>query len=552
MLEAIRQNSRSTIIYVLFGVLIAVFVINFGPGSGGCGGTLSSSYAAHVAGSTVTEADYRLLYVALGATNIPPAMARERKLKEFVMDKLIERELLAQDAEKLGFSVSDKEVEDLLATGKMYILSVPRRADEFMVDGAFDYKRFSSFVENRLGVSVQHFIDLQRREMLAEKVKQAMATATRVTPDEAKADYVQRETQSNLEFVRFSPRSYDGEVTLTPEEIADYRQKHADDIKKQYEDRSFLYKNVERSLRGRLILVEVPKPAGDAKPDEALAAAAEKKAQGLRAQLDKGDFAAIARASSDDASTKSRGGDLGWRKAGLTGFPKELEDKVFAAKPGDIIGPEKTERGFEIVKVEKFRQGDVSLDDAAPEIAEDKARTEKAKVLAKAAADAAVKAHAADKTLAVEFPRPGANPGEDDKAPPPPANAAFAEETGLFPRGSDRVNGIGLSAEIMKTAFTLAEGAIAGPFEVDNTWVVVRVKERKQADMKAWDEKKDELLRQLERQKWADVLESYLKQRCVEARDAKRIDANPAVLSYDGSGEEPSAPSTYIPCGNRL
>ena len=36
-----------------------MFVINFGPGSGGCGGALSTSYAAHVAGSTVSEADYR-------------------------------------------------------------------------------------------------------------------------------------------------------------------------------------------------------------------------------------------------------------------------------------------------------------------------------------------------------------------------------------------------------------------------------------------------------------------------------------------------------------
>ena len=28
-----RQNSRSAIIYILFGILIAAFVISFGPGS---------------------------------------------------------------------------------------------------------------------------------------------------------------------------------------------------------------------------------------------------------------------------------------------------------------------------------------------------------------------------------------------------------------------------------------------------------------------------------------------------------------------------------------
>ena len=42
MLAAMRRNSRNVIIYVLFGVIIAVFVINFGPGSRGCGGEVGT------------------------------------------------------------------------------------------------------------------------------------------------------------------------------------------------------------------------------------------------------------------------------------------------------------------------------------------------------------------------------------------------------------------------------------------------------------------------------------------------------------------------------
>ena len=41
MLAAMRANSRNVIIYVLFGILIAVFVINFGPGSNGCGAQIA-------------------------------------------------------------------------------------------------------------------------------------------------------------------------------------------------------------------------------------------------------------------------------------------------------------------------------------------------------------------------------------------------------------------------------------------------------------------------------------------------------------------------------
>jgi peptidyl-prolyl cis-trans isomerase D len=544
VLEAIRRNSRSTIIYVLFGVLIAVFVINFGPGqSGGCGGVLSTSFAARVAGSTVSEQDYRLSYIALGGPNIPAAFARERHLKEFVMDKLIERELLAAEAEKLGFSVSQKEVEDLLATGKMYILSIPRRADDFMVEGAFDYKRFQTFVENRLGVNVQRFLEVQQREMLAEKVKQLMGSSVKVTPAEAKADYEQRETTANLEFVRFSPRQFESKVDPSADEIAAYAKSHAAEIQKQYDERSFLYKKVERQAHLREVLVAVDKD----EKDEAAVKKAEAKAAKLRAAVGKAGMAAVAKRDSDDAATRARGGDLGWRKKGLTGLGQALEDKVFAAKAGDIIGPERTDRGFEIVEVGGFREGDIPLEQVAPEIAEDKLRTESAKALAKAEAERAIQSHAADKTLAEEFPKPESEESDPVKrALQPPA----AEETGAFPKRGELIPQLGVSSEVMKQAFTLKPGQVAGPFDVSGSWIAIRVKDRKDPDWKSFDEHKDEQLRQLERQKWADVVEEYTKQRCIEARDAGNIKWNDQVLSYEGV--EGPAEVHYVPCGNRL
>src|SRR3954465_9146937 len=98
MLEMLRRNSRNAVIYVLFGVIIAVFIINFGPGSKGCSpGGGATTYAAKVSGSTLTEQDFRFAYIALTRGQVPSQLAQDRKLKEFVMDKLIERELLAQE-----------------------------------------------------------------------------------------------------------------------------------------------------------------------------------------------------------------------------------------------------------------------------------------------------------------------------------------------------------------------------------------------------------------------------------------------------------------------
>src|SRR4051794_40429732 len=104
MLAAMRRNSRNVVIYVLFGVIIGVFILNFGPGGRGCsGGGASNAYASKIAGVTVSEQEFRFTYIGAGGGQFGP---RDQRVKEVVMDKLIERELFAQEAEKLGFSVS--------------------------------------------------------------------------------------------------------------------------------------------------------------------------------------------------------------------------------------------------------------------------------------------------------------------------------------------------------------------------------------------------------------------------------------------------------------
>ena len=208
MLQAMRRNSRHAIIYVLFGILIAAFVISFGPGSRGFGYSgVSSAYAAKVAGSTVSEQDFHFAYVALGGTQYPPQVARERRLKEFVMDWLIERELFAEEASRLGYDVSNKEAEDQIYAGKMIVMGVPRRVDSYVYkDGKFDYDRFKMVSQNQLGVTVQHFIEIQKREMLADKLREAMRVSSKVSPDEVK-EGVRAEGAAGQPRVRPLPRA---------------------------------------------------------------------------------------------------------------------------------------------------------------------------------------------------------------------------------------------------------------------------------------------------------------------------------------------------------
>jgi peptidyl-prolyl cis-trans isomerase SurA len=108
-----------------------------------------------------------------------------------------------------------------------------------------------------------------------------------------------------------------------------------------------------------------PKPAGAASPPptappaptEADVAAAEAKAKGLLDQIHKGaTFEEVAKKNSDGPSA-SQGGDLGYFERGK--LSKELEDRTFAMKAGDVTDVIRTKQGFVILKVAEHQQAGV-------------------------------------------------------------------------------------------------------------------------------------------------------------------------------------------------
>ena len=81
-----------------------------------------------------------------------------------------------------------------------------------------------------------------------------------------------------------------------------------------------------------------------------------KLASGIKARLDKGeDFATVAKEVSDDATTKSRGGELGAiskddKRLDARGWGP-LAEKAFEMKVGEVSGPIKTNTGYHIITV---------------------------------------------------------------------------------------------------------------------------------------------------------------------------------------------------------
>jgi len=555
MLDQMRKNSRSVLITVLFGIIILVFIINFGPQSRGssCEQAMSDDhFAAKVGRQLVTNNDFRYGFMLSGGDRYPPKIAKQEHLKEAVMDKLIERELLAGMAEKLGFVVTDEEVDDQIADGKIVTLggaSVP--VPMLQKEGRFNVDSFKSFVRVQLQSTPNQFLEEQKKELLASRVRNLVRSSVAVSPEEVKSDFVRRNRQINLEYIRFTSRRQEAEVALTDEEIAAYASNNEAKLKEIYEQKKYLYEKAPSQRRVRQILVKVPHDA-DEKTDKA----AREKADALAEKLKRGakssgknalTFNELAKQASDDTATKARGGDLGWKARGGANLTGEAEDKVFAAKNGAIVGPSKGSEGYIITKVEGSREGHIPFEMARLELAEERLRQEQAVKRAKAAAEAALATANANPTAALKtiFPPPSDTQEATDAGAAP-----RVEETGLFaPRATPEgvvVEGIGISNTVAKAAMALTtEKPLAGPFAVGDNFFVLRLKERKEPDLADFEKRKLELAREAELAKGERVLSDWTHAACVEAKEAKRIFVNTDVLKY---GEEQNEQVSYEPC----
>ena len=138
------------------------------------------------------------------------------------------------------------------------------------------------------------------------------------------------------------------DVTIPEEELKKYYTEH---------EKDFL---VPESARVRHIYFEAAK---DATPE--VKEKAKSKAEAVLKQLKDGaDFAAVARASSEDAESAAKGGDLGVLTPGKTNS-KEFETAAFALKAGETSPVVETPFGYHIIRVdERTEHRTASFDEA--------------------------------------------------------------------------------------------------------------------------------------------------------------------------------------------
>lgn len=538
MLESILQKTRGLVLAFMIISLSAVFVLQFGgPQAQGCSKGSGHAFAAEVYGDKISVNEYRAAFALAGGDNYPPELAKQYKLDENVLHGLVERDLLARQARKLGLSASPDDVmhkvaEDGLVHTSMSVNagpylppSGPRRFDFKDQKGKFNKDNLKKFIQYRLRRSIEEFANEQADETLAQDVRDLVTSQVTVSAHEVWDAYVREKDSVTLRYARFSPVFYSSKLTPSAAELDAFIADNQKDVDAEYEREKHRYTGLEKQVHARHILIKAEESASETDK-----AAARKRAEDLAARARKGeDFAALAKQHSEDSGSAKKGGDLGWNPKGR--MVKPFDEAQFALAPGAISDVVQSQFGFHVIKVEGTREGDVPLAEAKRELAEKLYTDRKTAQLAKSAATHALselKAGKSPDALNGELSGAAAGGGEADPLAPQ------FRDTQPFGRTDTPIAGPFDGSPLVRAAFELTEAKPLpdAPLQLGDEWVVFRLEARAQAKREELTDKEQERVRNgLLGQKRRDVLTDYVRDLLRKAQDDKAVFVDEAALT---------------------
>jgi peptidyl-prolyl cis-trans isomerase D len=545
MLNAFRQKGLTSAVYgVLIVATVVVFVINFRPGAQGKTGSIKQECVAEIRGRCIEPKEYfaELMLVAPGRL-VEGSQARALGVRRAVLDGLVERTLLVQDAERLGLAVSEDELDNELVKGRAHVsLPVDRgrslgyslRLGDDMVrilpvltpdTKAFDYKVYDRTVRQYTNRSPTEFKNMQRSEILAARMRDLVRERVRVGDEEAFAVYQREKASATIRFVALHRNWFAAHVLdLSPPAVEAWAGQHAEEVGRVFESRKSQF--LPECRRARHILIKVPETAG---ADEK--ASARQKIEGVLERVKAGaDFARVARETSDDGSA-SEGGDLGCFQHGR--MVKPFEDAAFALKVGEVSPIVETQFGYHVIKLEGIYSGPQAEAEGRRETARSLMITEEAEALA---AETAKKILAAikggkrldDEVLADSLPGQRATKTKKPKAADGKRKGADAEEASTadqdnteppkveisppFSAAADPIPGVVAGQNAAQIAFGLAKDGDAPDdlIKLEDGYAVMQLKEKSVATREQYEKDRDTFVAAMLAAKQADALNGYL------------------------------------------
>ncbi len=523
MLTTLRQNFHNLkwILWAVIAVFILFVFVDWGMGSAGRGG--DPTWVARIGGTTIPIAEFQReyrdaedRYRQLYGKNFSPELLKMMNLPDQVLNGLIDRRLLREEAHRLRLSVTDAEL-----TAKIFGYKDQQGRPIFVRDGVFvgeaAYKRMLASI----GRTPEAFEAETRDGILLEKLNRFLSDSVFVGDGEVEEDFAARNVKARVEYVLLPPPAAVPGGVSDAEAEAYYKANSASylqgekrkakyllvetakiraslqvsdaDIQNEYNANADTYRKGEE-VRARHILYKA-----DARTDAAARAKAEAAVKKLKAGAD---FAALARAESDDPGSKAAGGELGTFGHGQ--MVKEFEDAAFGGEPKEIVGPVKSAFGYHVIQVEEKIPPRVQplfeVSAAIRARLTEQRATEEARRLARDLSDKIAKM---------------GKPSDDDLRKLATGPVAF-DETEFLAR-TDAAVGLGPNPEFSSILFALKPGEVSPPVTTARGEALVKLAETRPSGIPPFSEVKARVIADLTRKKQEDAAVLTLKQTLAKA-----------------------------------
>jgi peptidyl-prolyl cis-trans isomerase D len=451
-------------------------------------------------------------------------LPRVLRLREQVVERLIDERLVAQGASREGIAVSDAELIEQIT-----------RIGAFQEGGRFSHDRYVRLLAmTQPPMTPGDFETDFRAELVRQRLQALIGAGAKISEAEARQVWEADRSRVRAGYLLVAVGGGEG-LSATDGEIEAFYKAHPAeftqperrralagilpaasvpapavtdaDVEAAYKARRSQFEQPARTKVSH-VLIKVPAVGGSAAEDQAKA-----RAETTLARIRGGaDFAQVAKETSEDPSTASRGGDLGLIAAGE--LVPEVDKAIQSLKPGELGGPVRSPFGYHILKVFEVVPGSrKELKEVAPTLR------------ATLAAEGQLKAH---RDRAQEAQR--ALLVAPDFATEARRLGLTVREAGPLRRG-DPVEGVGRVAEASDAIFALPPDGVSSPVRVPEGLVIFRLVGIEPARLLPLDEARQDVLRAVRRQKTLDEA----KARAEKLAEAARKGEDPRALARQGN-----------------
>ena len=295
----------------------------------------------------------------LSYVNGDETLLNQSFIKEKALESLIARNLLLQQAEKLGISLSDAQIEQMIA-----------QQPSLQENGKFSEALYANYLKS-VGLTSQALIENLRQDHALKMMTSTFMDYALVSKVDIQQIANLQTEQRTIHLASIKLDDYKKGIQVSQQEITDYYNKHKNQFRQVASvDVDFVVlspsnlpaANVQISdaelQQAYAKFVETEKAkvqpqvkhiliAADSRSD----AEAKKLADEVSAKIKAGmSFAEAAQKYSDDTASKGNGGVIAAYEKGF--FGNAFDSAVAALKSGQISAPVKTQYGYHIISAE--------------------------------------------------------------------------------------------------------------------------------------------------------------------------------------------------------